>query len=442
MRFSPELLEGIRQGYNLAEIVGQSVELRPIGGDNLGLCPFHDENTPSFRVNERRYRCFGCGKRGDIISWYCEHHGLTFPEAVKRLTKEDLPLPSSMPARSAPISSEYDAPAIWQTICDNEAAQDLFKKSKDAESKALSYVSRRNLPEEVGFCGDALDAAVDLNVLDRAGLVGSSMDGLPYFRLHNRITIPLRSPSGHILGFTGRAVPGLTSERAPKYLDPKASPAYQKRRYLYGLDVVRSDPWAKYLAVVEGPLDAIAFSKYMTCVATMGCHMSEGQARIIEHYSTATFIAYDGDMPGIEAAFKAAAYRPRDTLIAIFPDGMDPEQWLNKYGYEADLAQFRPTEIMSSAMTQRYDTSLLQALSKPYVEDNIKAGFPHYNVIDYVMQAQPEFAQEIRDAVIAMRDGCVEKDGKMVPQEAQVKAVLRGWFKAVRALRVKRGKEE
>jgi hypothetical protein len=229
-------------------------------------------------------------------------------------------------------------------------------------------------------------------------------------------------------------VPGLTPERAPKYLDPKASPAYQKKRYLYGLDKARSQ---RYCHIVEGPLDSLALAQ--NSIATMGCHLTDEQARIVAHYFVSACIMYDGDVPGIEAAFPACATLERHgvpTSIAILPDGMDPAEW-------APLrmlpALFDYEQLMTGHMTPlSYDLSLMQSLAKPYVEDNIKAGFPHYNVIDYVMQAQPEVAEELRAAVLAMRDGCVEKEGRMVPQEAQVRAVLRAWFKGCRALRLKR----
>ncbi len=436
-------LRSIKENVDLREHIAREVVLRPYTSqDMVGLCPFHSESTPSFYVNQQRFKCFGCDARGDVFDWYARK-GMSTAMVVSMLGG-GATMPSSEP-REVSNFSEFDAGARWRIIQVNAVAQRLFAE-RHFKGEAVQYMESRGFPEAfcrqmgVGFAPEGYNTLVrsglKLEYLAEAGLVVERPDGTYYDRYRNRVTIPLRTASGHIVGFVGRALPGCPPE-APKYLNPKTNAAWSRDRYVMGLDTARSALGAN---VVEGPMDYLrCVANDILAVATLGAHVSEGQARIFEYHFPSEWVdmLYDADDAGylgaVDALLSGVARRarfypgldPDDAILA----GLTPEPRMDK--------NFQPYLFSPFLSTMKYDTIHLVTLSERFAKANIADGFPQYNFLDWVCAKHPEFAPDIKAAWQAMVDDCDEVDGKKVLKPERVQQVLKAWAKPCRAIRKK-----
>lgn len=401
-RFPDVQLASIREQYELHEFVRSVVDLKPVGkGDYLGRCPFHTERTPSFRVNSKRYRCFGCGAKGDIIDWVCHNDKLTFPQAVYRLSQGVIQAPEIVEEKpkTYPVS-EYDAVTAWSIMrtCENWY--------------------------QGGAC--------DMGCLIEAGIFNEH----EVCRYNNYTKIPIRNSGGYITGFLGRRNDSITTE-GPKYINPPTTAAFKGSRTLWGVEIGPVD--TEELYVVEGVYDAMELQRRgLYAVALLGCHVSEEQWNYLEYLckDRSLIFAFDGDKAGA-AAILEAAKKAKDlaTLVSfcLLPLGKDPD---NYGGYFNDLphysaqAFFRQQDVMLEYMENTDSQDLLNTLAKPYVEDNCRAGYAHYNVVDWVIIAHPEHADEIVSARKAMLED---------PTENNIKLFLKAWIKPCRDIRREHG---
>ena len=259
MAFSSQFLDELRARVGLVSVIGKRVALKRAGREHLGLCPFHNEKTPSFTVNEEKgfYHCFGCGAHGSVFDFVMETENLSFPEAVERLAAEaGMEVPQDSPeerARSERAKGLYDV---------LEAAARYFEKQlRLPEGKrALQYLLERGLTEEtiktyrLGFAPDgrgALRAALtkdgtpDEKLLE-AGLVvqpddeGRAPPRAPYDRFRGRVMFPILDGRGRVTAFGGRILDAGAGSNAPKYLNSPETPVFQKGRLLYGLYQARA----------------------------------------------------------------------------------------------------------------------------------------------------------------------------------------------------------
>lgn len=319
MAFSEAFLEDIRQRIGLAERVGRDVRLIRRGHEYSGLCPFHNEKTPSFTVNEQKgfFHCFGCGAHGSLFDFVMRIDNIGFAEAVARLAADaGLTLPDETP-------QEKEQARRRQTLHEAmEAAAQLFEKAlrTPAGADALAYLRRRGLDEgllrrfRLGYAADARHAlktrltgdGVDEATLVEAGLVivSDRPGGGTYDRFRGRVMFPIRDRRGRVVGFGGRVIAG----GEPKYLNSPETPLFQKGRLLYNLDQVASRRLAGALLVVEGYMDVIGLTRagYDRVVAPLGTALTEDQLRVLWALTPEPVLCFDPDAAGHRAALRAA----------------------------------------------------------------------------------------------------------------------------------------
>jgi len=349
-RIPDETIQTVRDRVDLVDLVGRYVSLRPSGRNHKGLCPFHDEKTPSFNVNADRqiFHCFGCGAGGNAFTFLMRQENLTFPEAVREL------------ARDAGIEIRDDDPEAAgmaeRLRAANDEAQAFYRERlASAEGReARAYLDRRGLDAEtlerfgVGYAPDRWDGllvhlrarGVSPEIAAQAGLVAERGRGAPghYDRLRGRVTFPIRDARGRILGFGGRV---LDPEGEPKYLNGPESPVYRKRRVLFGLPAALEPMRRRGRAVVvEGYFDVVALHRAGVgeAVATCGTALTEEHARELARRTREVVLLFDGDAAGRRALTGAlevllpAGLRVRAVEL---PAGDDPDTVLAREGAEA-----------------------------------------------------------------------------------------------------------
>ncbi len=359
--FPPSFLDELRARVGLVQVISRRVKLTKAGREWKGCCPFHNEKTPSFYVNEDKgfYHCFGCGVHGDVIRFVVEQEGLRFPEAVKSLAAEaGLEVPEESPeaqARAKAADGLHEvmaAAAAWYTA----------QLSGLSGSNARKYVETRALTAEtvkrfaLGYApdGNKLRSAlphVSEAMLTEAGLIGHAEERTDsYDRFRNRLMFPIRNPRGQVVGFGGR----ILGDGQPKYLNSPDTPLFDKGRLLYNLD--QAGPVARKsarLIVVEGYMDVIAISQagFAEAVAPLGTAVTEQQLQLMWRVVPEPVLCFDGDAAGQRAALRAATralplLEPgRSLRFATLPPGIDPDDLVRSKGaaaFETVIAAAEP----------------------------------------------------------------------------------------------------
>jgi DNA primase len=345
---SPAFLDELRARVTLSSVVGRSVRLTKAGNEFKACCPFHQEKTPSFWVNDQKafYHCFGCSAHGDAIRFLTETSGLSFMDAVKQLADSaGMELPKAEPAEVA--RQERSAGLIEIT----EAAARYFERSLAGAggASARAYLDRRGVSAEsrdafrLGFAPDERNGVaaalpeVEAPQLVEAGLLIQVEDKAPYDRFRGRLMIPIRDPRGRVIAFGGRILgPG-----EPKYLNSPDTPLFDKGRVLFNLD--RATPASRQtgrILVVEGYLDVLALdgAGIREVVAPMGTALTEAQLELLWRQVDEPILCFDGDSAGARAAARAAEramplLRPGKQLrIALLPEKQDPDDVIRARG--------------------------------------------------------------------------------------------------------------
>ncbi|MCC3762334.1 DNA primase [Glycomyces sp. TRM65418] len=345
----------VRERVDIAEVIGERVTLRNAGGGNLkGLCPFHDERSPSFNVTPARgvYHCFGCGVGGDAITFLTELDGLTFVEAVERLagraglklTYEDID--------GRPQRGPSGQPGLKQRLLDAHTAAAEFYTGKLLSPEALTarqFLTTRGFDREAaatfgcGYAPDGWDALTKhlrakgftAEELTTAGLAKPSRTGSLIDRFRRRLVWPIRDSSGSVIGFGARKL--YDDDQGPKYLNTPETPLYKKSQVLYGIDLARKEiAKTGRVVIVEGYTDVMAchLAGVPMAVATCGTAFGPEHIRILRRFlfdsETADgriIFTFDGDEAGQRAALKAFDEEQRfvsQTYIAVTPGGQDP----------------------------------------------------------------------------------------------------------------------
>ena len=354
MTLPAAFLDELRARVPLAPIVSRRVKLTRAGREWKGCCPFHNEKTPSFYVNDDKgfYHCFGCGAHGDVIRFLTEQEGLGFIDAVKQLAVEaGMEVPSDSPEARARAEVSDSLQSLAQRAADWFAAQ--LRSPAGAEARA--YLDRRGvaaaLVKDFGL-GFSLDNRSGLKTalkdageaaLVEAGLLGRSDSGETYDRFRGRLMFPIRDRRGRVVGFGGRAL----GDVQPKYLNSADGPLFDKGRLLYNLD--RAGPAARKagrLVVVEGYMDVIgvAGAGIAELVAPLGTALTEAQLALAWRVVDEPILCFDGDGAGQRAALRAALralplLAPGKSLrIAKLPAGEDPDDLVRRGGAAAFTA--------------------------------------------------------------------------------------------------------
>jgi DNA primase len=376
MAFPPRFLDELRQRLSLADIVGRRVRLTKRGREYVGLCPFHNEKTPSFAVVEDKgfFHCFGCGAHGDVIGFVMQSGGLGFREAVESLAGEaGLEVPKSTPQERERAQRQIDLQDAMEAACT------FFQAQLEAPSgtAGLAYLERRGLDAvtirrfRLGFAPEsrealkrALAGKIPEALLVEGGLLRRPEDGgsaYDYFR--NRVIFPIGDRGGRIIAFGGRVI----GEGQPKYLNSPETPLFQKGRVLYGWAAARASAAKVPSAIVtEGYMDVIALHRagFTTAVAPLGTALTEAQLEELWKLAPEPVLCFDGDAAGERAALRAAdralpLLRPGMSLrFAALPAGEDPDTLIARYGADSmreALDQARPLAEVIWAVERKSD---------------------------------------------------------------------------------------
>lgn len=361
MTLTPQWLDELRSRITLSTLIGRTVKVTRAGREYKACCPFHNEKTPSFTINDEKgfYHCFGCSAHGDAIRWMTDQRGLSFMDAVKELAAEagmDVPAPDPRAAKKAEEQASLrdvtQAAAEWfaqQLGSSNGApARDYLAKRgiSDATRKAFGF----------GLAPDSRSALKDaLKKFPTAMLVESGMliavdDKEPYDRFRGRLMIPIRDARGRVIAFGGR----ILGDGEPKYLNSPDTPLFDKGRTLYNLD--KASPASRQtnrIIVVEGYMDVIALADagIADAVAPLGTALTENQLAMLWRMVPVPILCFDGDSAGQKASMRAATralplLRPGFSLaFATLPPGQDPDDLVRAKGadgFAAILADAQP----------------------------------------------------------------------------------------------------
>ncbi|MEO5492930.1 MAG: DNA primase [Sphingomonas sp.] len=361
MSLTPAFLDELRARTLLSALVGKSVKLTKAGREFRGCCPFHNEKTPSFYVNDDKafYHCFGCSAHGDAIRWMTEQRGLPFIDAVKELAQSagmEMPAQDRQAVeRAERAKGHHEAMADAATffteqlngIAGAEARAVLEKRgvtAKTAQAFGLGYSpdTRGRLREALKTYGDPL--------LIESGMLIKVDDKEPYDRFRGRLMIPIRDPRGRVIAFGGR----LIGDGEPKYLNSPDTPLFDKGRTLYNLDKAAAySRKSGRVIVVEGYMDVIALAQagFGEAVAPLGTALTEAQLERLWRLVDVPILCFDGDAAGQKAAIRAAlralpGLAPgRSLSFVTMPEGQDPDDLVRARGpaaFEALLAKPEP----------------------------------------------------------------------------------------------------
>ena len=352
-----EVKEAIRERTDLAALVGETVELKRSGTRFKGLCPFHDEKTPSFTVDPSRgrYHCFGCGEDGDAIGFVRETRGLSFMDTLRFLGgRVGIEIPE------VEVSEEEEAAARERRehkewlLKANELAAAYFELSlnQPAGTAARAYLDRRAIGDDVrkrfrlGYAPDSWDALVDhlvergvsVRYIVETGLAKPRAGGdgqYAFFR--NRLVCPVRDAYGRVVAFSARALAKEDEERG-KYINSPESPVFQKRKLLFGLEQARPSIRGKGRAVlVEGNFDVLSMHEagFTETVASLGTALTSEQVGVLNRQTDSVLLLYDGDPAGRKSALKGVPLFVDEDLmvrVATLPPGQDPDDLLKASG--------------------------------------------------------------------------------------------------------------
>ena len=343
-----DFVDHLKSSVDIVRTVGEYVRLRKVGPRYSGLCPFHTEKTPSFSVNPTIgiFICFGCGKKGDVLTFVQEIEQLTFYETLKLLAERNgIP----MPARRDRPDPETDLRAAVYEL--HEMAADVFKESLWGAngSEARDYLRRRGLTQSVAeqFGLGLADRSGDLyrrvksrfspEQLEASGLFGKGEDGSLYDRFRGRLMFPIHNESGKVIAFGGRA---MRPDQEPKYLNSPETSIYKKKNVLYNLHRAKQAIRANDRAVlVEGYMDVIGVyaAGVKQVVASCGTALTSDQVRAIKRHSESITVNFDPDTAGANATEKSIQILLDEGMhvrILELAGGLDPDEFVKAHGPE------------------------------------------------------------------------------------------------------------
>ncbi|UDI78164.1 DNA primase [Staphylococcus taiwanensis] len=356
MRIEQSVINEIKEKTDILDLVSEYVKLEKRGRNYIGLCPFHDEKTPSFTVSEDKQicHCFGCKKGGNVFQFTQEIKDISFVEAVKELGERaninvDV---GDYSNKSTQIATD-DLNMIEMHELIQEYYQYALMKSVEGE-EALNYLMNRGFTEDLikargigyapnnsHFCHDFLQQkGYDIELAYEAGLLSRNEENFSYYdRFRDRIMFPLKNAQGRIVGYSGRTY----NNQEPKYLNSPETPIFQKRRLLYNLDNARKSIRKNdEVILLEGFMDVIKadYSGLKAVVASMGTALSDEHMTVLKKLTSNVTLMFDGDFAGQEATIKTGQHLLQQGLnvfVVQLPKDMDPDEYITKYGNDKFL---------------------------------------------------------------------------------------------------------
>jgi DNA primase len=399
VRFDDSKIEEIKSRIDIVELASEYLTLKKAGRNFTGLCPFHQEKTPSFTVNREKqiFYCFGCGEGGNAITLLMKIANMTFPEAVKTLAEKTGVV---LPLRSVnKDGSQKDSLREEITNLNLRAAQQFSRNLFSTAGKvAREYLQSRGISDEtikqfrVGFAPDTWRSLTDyiegsgssLKLAEQAGLIVSGKEGSFYDRFRGRLIFPIENVLGEVVAFGGRVM----EKGEPKYLNSPESPVYIKGKNLYGLNKAKEEIRKKGFAlIVEGYFDLISLwnAGIGNVVATLGTALTREHLELLRRYTLNVVALFDPDEAGKKALDRSLELFLSMNMHAqalILPEGCDPDDYVKKYGKEKldELIKFAP------------------AISDYYIENVLGGGKTFEENRDLVKTAT-EFISKIGDEI-------------------------------------------
>ena len=375
-RIPEEKVEQVRSAVNIADFIGQYVQLKKAGKNLFGLCPFHEERTPSFSVNEQKqiFHCFSCGRGGNVFSFSMDLENLSFPEAIVKVADfGHIDLPATYTAQSQPATPKDQQQAdLLKLYADSAKMYQHILVNTELGEPALKYLHERGLDDEtiktfgIGYApANQLlldffkEHQTDYQLLRQSGLFIENQSGDLRDRFIDRVLFPIKDASGRVIAFSGRILKKSPNE--PKYLNSPETKLFNKRSVLFNFDLARGPiRQQKSVVLFEGFMDVIAAyrSGIQNGVASMGTSLTDEQIYMLERVTDTLYVCYDSDMPGQKAtdrALKLLGGNSRLNLGVIqMPDGMDPDEYLRAQGQEKFVQVFEDGKQTPTAFEMQY----------------------------------------------------------------------------------------
>lgn len=361
-RIPQEVIEEVRQRTNIVDVVGQYVQLKKSGKNYMGLCPFHEERSPSFSVAEDKqiFHCFGCGKGGTVFNFLQEIEGINFPESVRRVAELEQ-IPVNIDWINTTESDSTESVQNRKLIELHKKASDLYHHvlmNTQIGEPALNYLLNRGLTKElietfkIGFAPQKRDflsqvfqnEEVAEHLSKESGLFIQRDNGEFLDRFYQRVMFPINDDRGNIIAFSGRLLKteDFPGDDMPKYLNSPETVLFNKRDTLFNFDKARKEIRKENTVFLfEGFMDVIAAwqAGITSGVASMGTSLTNEQIRKLERVAKELVVCYDGDTAGVEATNRAISLLSEHSRfqlsIVSIPEKLDPDEYLRKYGNES-----------------------------------------------------------------------------------------------------------
>ncbi|UWI43489.1 DNA primase [Lactobacillus paragasseri] len=374
-RIPEQFIDEVRNSADIVDVISQYVSLEKKGKDYVGLCPFHQENTPSFTVNEEKqfFYCFGCHKGGNVFKFLMYQDHLTFPESVKKVAElAHLQMPEGYGEAAKPLS-----PLKKMYRQATEFYQHILLTTKVGE-RALKYARKRELTDDllkhfkVGYAPDSDNILLTYlkqkdytdDDLRESGLFVESQDGQLFDRFRDRLMFPLGDESGYTVGFSGRRI--SNDKTIAKYMNSPETKIFNKSKLLFHFaEAKKAARSEKHLILYEGYMDVIAAYKagIQSGVASMGTSLTTEQVYMLRRITPNILVNYDGDPPGIHAAERATKLFGQvqgfNLGIIVLPENLDSDEYVKKYGkekYRAEVAgALSSTDFLLERLANQYN---------------------------------------------------------------------------------------
>ncbi|MEQ1790296.1 MAG: DNA primase [Rickettsiales bacterium] len=385
MRFSPSLIERLRSHFLMSEVIARRMPIKKHGREYHGLCPFHNEKSPSFTVNDEKgfFHCFGCGAHGDSIEFIRRFERLSYPEAIENLAREaGIEIAKSSPEERRKVEQEKTLYDVLEVACQ------WFEKQLLAPAGMLAkdYIENRGVRAETARqfrIGYAPEERAELHqyltkagfpqaMQAEAGLISISEAGRVYDRFRGRAIFPIRNASGRVVAFGGRLMAsGKENKSLPKYLNSPETPLFKKGEILYNLDQAKRPARdGNMVVVMEGYMDVVmsAQAGIGYCVATLGTAVTPEHLRLLWQLAKEPILCLDGDTAGNRAMLRASEaalplLKPSYSLrYAILPQDEDPDSYVQKQGKASFekilLSSRRLSQILWDVLASQYKLDL------------------------------------------------------------------------------------
>ena len=375
MRIPENIIEEIRVTANAVDIISEYVQLRKRGKNYVGLCPFHNEKTPSFTVSDEKqiFHCFGCHTGGNVFKFLMEYKKISFVEAVQEIA-EQLGIPLEYQESAGYEEQQTEQETLYDI--NTEAAKYFLNNllnDKEAEG-ARKYFKARNIkPQTIrafglgytlrgweNFINFAKGKKIDLDSAIKLGLIGKSDDGRYYDKLPGRLIFPIFSPNGRVVAFAGRILD--PEEKGAKYINSPESLIYSKGKILYGLSFAKDEIRRLNKAIlVEGYMDLISLyqSGIKNVVAVSGTALTDDQVQLLSRYTMDVVLLFDSDTAGIKASMRSIEVllkQDMEVKIVSLPEGEDPDSYVNKFGKDKFDDLMKMAENFIEYQTRYYDS--------------------------------------------------------------------------------------